>query len=82
MSSYLKIATEKIAFFKHFEITQVSRSQNSHVDSLARLPSTLFDNLTRTISIVYTRPKHVQYQHQPSSTRVELDGRNNDVSIA
>ena len=51
MADYLKLVCSLQAQFMSVKVTQISRGQNSHVDSLATLASSVGSSIPRIISV-------------------------------
>ena len=51
MTAYLEKVRELLGQFETYIITQVPRSENSNTDALARLETSLEDNLLKTMLV-------------------------------
>ena len=51
MTAYLEKTKEALGQFNTTDITQVSKSENSNVDTLAQLATNLKDNLLKTVPV-------------------------------
>lgn len=51
MKEYLRVASQVMGHFLKANMTQVTRGQNQHVDSLATLASSITDEVSRLIKV-------------------------------